>query len=48
MMFIIICMWWVGIQLSAPLWFYILLGISLFIKIFSYGIDMYNKGKENR
>lgn len=44
----IICLWWVGIQLGMSSWFYILLGISMFIKIFSYGIDMYNKGKENR
>ena len=48
MMLAIICLWWVGIQLSAPSWFYILLAISIVIKIFSYGIDMYNKGKENR
>lgn len=47
-MLAIICLWWVGIQLGAPSWFYMLLGISIFIKIISYGIDMYNKGKENR
>ena len=44
-MLVIICLWWVGIQLSAPTWFYVLLGISAFAKLISYGIDMYNKGK---
>lgn len=25
-MLVIICLWWVGIQLSAPTWFYPILG----------------------
>ena len=45
-MLAIIFLWWIGIQLSAPTWFYVLLGISAFAKLISYGIDMYNKGKK--
>ena len=44
-MLAIICLWWIGHQLSAPTWFYVLLGINIFLKIMSFGIDMYNKGK---
>lgn len=45
-MLLVICLWWIGIQLSAPTWFYVLLGINIFLKIMSFGIDMYNKGKK--
>ena len=45
-MLLVICLWWIGIQLSAPTWFYVLLGISAFVKLISYGIDMYNKGEK--
>ena len=44
-MLAIICLWWIGYQLSAPTWFYVLLGINIFLKIMSFGINMYNKGK---
>lgn len=43
-MLIIICLWWIGMQLCAPTWYYVLLGISAVVKILSYGIDMYKKG----
>ena len=46
-MLVIICLWWIGYQLSAPTWFYVLLGISAFVKLISYGVDMYNKGKKS-
>ena len=32
---------------SAPTWFYAILGISAFVKLISYGVDMYNKGKKS-
>ena len=46
-MLVIICLLLVGIQLSAPTWFYVLLGISAFVKLISYGVDMYNKWKKS-
>ena len=30
---VIICLWWIGTQLSAPTWFYVFLGISAFANI---------------
>lgn len=47
-MLTIFCIWWIGTQLQAPAWFYVALAISAFIKLISYGIDMYKKGKESR
>lgn len=47
-MLTIFCIWWIGSQLSAPTWFYVFLGTSAFIKLISYGINMYNKGKRSR
>ena len=46
-MLVIICLWYIGIQLSVSTWFYVLLGIIAFAKLISYGIDMYNKGKKS-
>lgn len=46
-MLIIICLWWIGIQLYAPTWYYALLGICAAVKILSYGIDMYKKGEKS-
>ena len=45
-MLLVICLWWIGIQLSAPTWFYVLLGISASVKLILYGANMYNKGKK--
>lgn len=37
-MILIACLIWVGVALNAPTWFYILLGVSLVIKLFNYGM----------
>jgi hypothetical protein len=47
-MLIIPCLIWIGNALEAPAWYYALLIITLVIKIISYGLDMYNKGKKER
>lgn len=28
-----ICIWWIGIKLSAPMWFYVALLLSLVLKV---------------
>lgn len=42
------CLIWVGMQLNAPVWYYYLLGFALFCEIISYGMRMFNKGKQSR
>lgn len=43
----LICLWWIGVQLSAPTWFFVLLGIGFFIDMIDFGTKMYNKGKKD-
>ena len=31
------CILWLGFRMSAPVWFYVLLGIFAMIKMFAYG-----------
>lgn len=47
-MIIYICLYWIGLQLSAPAWYYGILIFGLFIKILDYGIKMYKRGKEDK
>ena len=44
-MFIVICLFWIGMQLNAPVWYYILAGFAFFMQILSFGLKMFNKGK---
>lgn len=44
----IICLWWVGCQLSAPGWYFMILAIGVICKFLSYGINMFEKGREFR
>ena len=44
-MFIVICLFWIGMQLNAPVWYYILAGFAFFMQIISFGLKMFNKGK---
>lgn len=37
-MILIACLIWVGVALNAPTWFYILLGVSLGIKLLNFGM----------
>ena len=43
-----ICLIWVGMQLNAPVWYYCLIGFAFFCHILSFGMNMFNKGKQSR
>ena len=47
-MFIDICLLWIGMQLNAPVWYYCIVGFCMFVSIISYGMKMFNKGKQSR
>lgn len=42
----LIMLYWIGQQLFAPTWFWVLWGIACFTKVISFGWDMYKKGAE--
>ena len=39
-----ICLWWVGIKMGAPIWYYILLSIGLIVRF----IDAVKTVKERK
>lgn len=39
----IVCLVWVGVQLEAPTWFYILLGFAAMCRLLKIGIDLGEK-----
>lgn len=41
-------MFWVGLTLNAPTWYWWVWGVSLFIKIIQYGYSMYKQGRDNK
>lgn len=43
----LICLWWIGCQLSAPTWYYALLGFGLVIKLLDLGINLGKSSKKN-
>ena len=45
-MFADICLIWIGIQLHAPAWFYILIAIRLLINMMNCGIKLGKAVKE--
>ena len=44
-MFVYIILLWILINMSAPVWTYVLLGIAAFITILKFGIDLARKGE---
>lgn len=42
-----ICLTWLGFKLSAPTWYFVLLGVGSFIKLIKYGVEMYKAGSKN-
>ncbi len=38
---------WIGIQLNAPAWFYVLCGVMLFGNIIDLSVKVYKKGQES-
>ena len=47
-MLIDILLIWIGMQLNAPVWYFCLVGFAIFCNSISYGLKMYNKGKQSR
>lgn len=45
-MFVYIILLWILINMSAPVWTYVLLGIVAIIKILKFGIDLAEKANE--
>ena len=43
-MIINILLFWIGLQLNAPVWFWGLLGAKVFINMITYGMKMHQKG----
>lgn len=46
-MFTYAMLFWVGLKLDAPVWYWVLLGISFLLKIFDFGIKMYKAGAKD-
>lgn len=44
-MFTYIILLWILINMSAPVWTYVLLGIAAFITILKWGIELANKSE---
>ena len=44
-MFVYIILLWILINMSAPAWTYVLLGIAAFITILKWGIELADKTK---
>ena len=44
-MFVYIILLWILINMSAPAWTYVLLGIAAFITILKWGIELVDKSK---
>ena len=44
-MFVYIILLWILINMSAPVWTYVLLGIASFITILKWGIDIAENNK---
>lgn len=42
-----ILLFWIGLQLSAPTWFWWLIGIKFAIEIIQFGVKMYKAGSNN-
>ena len=45
-MFTYIILLWILINMSAPVWTYVLLGIAAFITILKWGIELANKSEQ--
>lgn len=39
-----ILLFWIGFELSAPVWYFVLLGLAAILQMISYGCKMYNIG----
>lgn len=41
-----ILLFWVGLQMTAPTWYWWVLGIGMFINVLSFGLNMYKSGRD--
>jgi hypothetical protein len=39
--------WYLGVRLSAPTWYFALLGIRIFFGVIKFGVDMYKAGAKS-
>lgn len=37
---------WIGFKLSAPVWYFTLVGIGFLLQIIQFGLKMYKAGKK--
>lgn len=42
-----ICLMWIGLQLNAPAWYYVILVIVFIISFINFGRGMYKAGKDS-
>ena len=47
-MLVVVCLWWIGMQLQAPNWYFWSLGITVFVKVLNFLMDIYKLGKESK
>ena len=43
-----IVLWWMAVQMNAPIWIYGLLGASVLLNLINFGLKMFQKGKESQ
>ena len=43
----LILLWWCGLRLAAPVWYFVLLTLSIAVKVAKYGLDMYRIGAKH-
>lgn len=43
----LVLLFWVGLQLNAPVWYWVLLGALALFAIIQFGWKLYKKGLEN-
>ena len=39
-----VLLWYIGVRLSAPTWYFVVTGIGFACKVFGFGMDMYKAG----
>ena len=45
-MITLILLFWIGLALNAPVWYWVLYGCAVFFDILSFGIKMYKIGAD--
>lgn len=37
-------LWYIGVNLAAPTWYFVITGVGFVFKLFSFGLSMYKAG----